>query len=413
MATVTGLTAQRMLEIEAMSIVNGGIDLATGRLKLERHDGGIIDAGDVRGVGLTPGGDTGEAFFKKSANDFDTEWRNIDASDVRSGQFEQDRIPQLKAIDYKIDILYNDPNPITVLRSVPGTNNSGGTVVISPNEFGASFNNEWKVRFDSSGTMTHGLIPGHHLSGSAGVIDPHLVPGYNRDPNGGDSWWTTDREGNWDAGTRMVFHNYAVAHNWHFGFWNANGDEELLVGNDGQRYFRASSIYGRTTTAGANVVIGWWGDLSRSTSLRAAKAAIEDAPQNWAEKVWSLQPRTWIDKGDAERLADALSRETEGEEVDWSDTMVAPLRRIPGFVAEEVEEAGLEEFLVRDEAGELTGLAYDRFSALLLVAMKDEREKRIAAEARVEALEAAVQSLAEKIEALAARLPEEPAPADN
>lgn len=46
MATVTGLTAARMLEIEAESIVSGVIN-AEGRLILTTHGGTDIDAGNV------------------------------------------------------------------------------------------------------------------------------------------------------------------------------------------------------------------------------------------------------------------------------------------------------------------------------------------------------------------------------
>lgn len=55
MATVTGLTAERMLEIEAESIIDG--DVVGNNLILRRHDGTTIDAGPVKG----PKGDTGPA----------------------------------------------------------------------------------------------------------------------------------------------------------------------------------------------------------------------------------------------------------------------------------------------------------------------------------------------------------------
>src|SRR4051812_6766419 len=48
MATVTGLTAERMLEIEAASVVDG--DVSGNDLILTRKDGSIINAGNVRGV---------------------------------------------------------------------------------------------------------------------------------------------------------------------------------------------------------------------------------------------------------------------------------------------------------------------------------------------------------------------------
>lgn len=47
MAVITGLTAERMLEIEAASVVDG--DVVGDHLILSKHDGSTIDAGNVRG----------------------------------------------------------------------------------------------------------------------------------------------------------------------------------------------------------------------------------------------------------------------------------------------------------------------------------------------------------------------------
>lgn len=55
MATVTGLTAARMLEIEGASVVDG--EIIAGNLILTKHDGTTIDAGDITG----PEGPTGPA----------------------------------------------------------------------------------------------------------------------------------------------------------------------------------------------------------------------------------------------------------------------------------------------------------------------------------------------------------------
>lgn len=53
MATITGLTAARMLEIEASCIVDGAVLLDD--LILTRHDGTTINAGNVRGAKGDPG----------------------------------------------------------------------------------------------------------------------------------------------------------------------------------------------------------------------------------------------------------------------------------------------------------------------------------------------------------------------
>lgn len=86
MATITGLTAERMLEIEAQSIVDG--EIIGNNLILERFDGTPIDAGVVvgpqgpqgnpgaTGAGVPAGGTTGQLLKKNSATNYDTAWTN-------------------------------------------------------------------------------------------------------------------------------------------------------------------------------------------------------------------------------------------------------------------------------------------------------------------------------------------------
>jgi len=54
MATITGLTKARMLEIEAASVVNGFVNV-DGDLILEKHDGSTVAAGSVIGPPGPPG----------------------------------------------------------------------------------------------------------------------------------------------------------------------------------------------------------------------------------------------------------------------------------------------------------------------------------------------------------------------
>lgn len=84
MATVTGLTAERMLEIEAASVVDG--DVVGGELILQRQDGSPINAGVVQGPagsqgpagpGVPNGGTTGQALVKNSNTNQDTVWSSI------------------------------------------------------------------------------------------------------------------------------------------------------------------------------------------------------------------------------------------------------------------------------------------------------------------------------------------------
>lgn len=69
MATVTGLTAARMLEIEGASVVDGAVD-GNGDLILTRHDGSVVAAGHVKG----DPGEKGDVGPKGSAVDLTRPW---------------------------------------------------------------------------------------------------------------------------------------------------------------------------------------------------------------------------------------------------------------------------------------------------------------------------------------------------
>lgn len=126
MATVTGLTAQRMLEIEAASIVDG--EVVAGDLHLTKHNGETINAGSVVGpagpigptglaipgeVKLWPGSSLPDpalygkwvwadgayypaATYPKAAAHIATQWRTFaGASDPGVGNF---RVPDLRGL---------------------------------------------------------------------------------------------------------------------------------------------------------------------------------------------------------------------------------------------------------------------------------------------------------------------------
>lgn len=75
MATVTGLTADRMLEIEAASVVDG--EVVGDNLILTTRGQEQIDAGNVRGPtghGVPAGGTAGQCLVKINATDYNTQW---------------------------------------------------------------------------------------------------------------------------------------------------------------------------------------------------------------------------------------------------------------------------------------------------------------------------------------------------
>jgi hypothetical protein len=108
------------------------------------------------------------------------------------------------------------------------------------------------------------------------------------------------------------------------------------------------------STAAANTRWGTTtgGRLFYITSARRAKHDIKDAQVNL--EALNLRPRTWYDMN--EYIENGNS--TEG------------LVRIPGFVAEEVLEAGLEEFITYNEDGSVQGLSYDRMVAAVIPVIK-------------------------------------------
>ena len=105
------------------------------------------------------------------------------------------------------------------------------------------------------------------------------------------------------------------------------------------------------------------------TSARKYKVDVQDIEVGLG--ALQLRPRTWIDKGEYERNGNSANG----------------LTRIPGFVAEEVLEAGLDEFILYDEVGEIQGLSYDRMLASVIPVIKHHNEKITELTNRITALE--------------------------
>lgn len=140
------------------------------------------------------------------------------------------------------------------------------------------------------------------------------------------------------------------------------------VGGQVQVGLNASTVFiGHTTTgSAANARLETNGQLSRVTSSLRYKANVEPAAIDPA-KVLSLQGRTWCDKAEADN-PDAT--------------------RHVGFIAEELHDAGLTEFVEYDDEGRPDAIQYDRLSVGLLAVVKDQQEQLQSLAARVAALEA-------------------------
>jgi hypothetical protein len=182
-------------------------------------------------------------------------------------------------------------------------------------------------------------------------------------------------------------------------------------GNNGTG-FNAMPVYDLTTASAANVNISSGGWLQRSTSARKYKQDIQPVdPAVYEDNLLALQPRSWIDKGEAAAVAEYNRRIAEGEPVVDPDTgeplTAAPyeLQRYYGYIAEEVLAAGKLGWAVtrHDVTGEVEGLAYDRLAAAVIPIVSKYRTRlrnlETAANQRVSALETRVTNLENRLKA--------------
>jgi hypothetical protein len=120
-----------------------------------------------------------------------------------------------------------------------------------------------------------------------------------------------------------------------------------------------------TTTNTASCYLGTTGIVQRSTSARRFKLDIEDLDVD-PDTVLQLRPRTWRDLHEVEQNPDTR-------------------HRVPGFVAEELVDIGLDTFVTRNDDGEAESIAYDRLTAALIPLMQRQQQQIDALTARLEA----------------------------
>jgi hypothetical protein len=183
-------------------------------------------------------------------------------------------------------------------------------------------------------------------------------------------------------------------------------------GNNGTG-FNAMPVYDLTTASAANVNISSGGWLQRSTSARKYKQDIQAVdPAVYENNLLSLQPKSWIDKGEAAAVAEYERRIAAGEPVTDPETgeplTARPfeLQRYYGYIAEDVLAAGKLGWAVtrHDQTGEVEGLAYDRLAAAVIPIVAKYRTRltnlETQANQRVSALETKVASLESKVATL-------------
>jgi hypothetical protein len=135
----------------------------------------------------------------------------------------------------------------------------------------------------------------------------------------------------------------------------ADAGKLRLVGN-----ITSLTTFNTTTTSAANMFIDSGGNLLRSSS--AARYKVDQRPLEVPATALDVKLKDWVDRGAMERKAemDALPRPfTENAARDYD---AINLDRIPGLIAEDLEAAGMHQFVVYGPDGQTEGVMYERFA---------------------------------------------------
>lgn len=121
------------------------------------------------------------------------------------------------------------------------------------------------------------------------------------------------------------------------------------------------AAYNRTNGSAANAIIFTDGNVFKVSS--ASKYKIDPRPMNLDPRILDeVTVKDWIDLGMAERYAESYDHQWPYNEQEQREFDALSLERIPGTIAEDVEAAGGERFVVRDLDGEIDSLMYDRLA---------------------------------------------------
>lgn len=154
-------------------------------------------------------------------------------------------------------------------------------------------------------------------------------------------------------------------------FYNGSGGLVAFV----DTALRSPNAANTTSTVAANACINAVAsNFFRSTSMRAAKVAIEAMPYEQAEALLDVEVSTWFDRAASESYAEAMDTDDVAVRDELLHNMNADLRRIPGVIAEDVEAAS-SVFTTRDSEGNLIGVAYDRIGVAWIPLVKSMMER--------------------------------------
>ena len=144
--------------------------------------------------------------------------------------------------------------------------------------------------------------------------------------------------------------------------------------------FASMGIWNATATSAANMFINSDGFVYHTSSASRYKINIENLtkPNDYSYNILKLNPKQWFDRGATERYAKYLTAEYTKEELDDEFKQLCLSSDITpcyGLIAEDVKEAGLEEFceFSKDENGnkKIEGVQYDRLPILMIPILRD------------------------------------------
>ena len=142
-------------------------------------------------------------------------------------------------------------------------------------------------------------------------------------------------------------------------------------------------------TGTANVVMNpTTGRISYVSSSRRFKRDIRDLEVD-QEAVLQLRPRSWLPGPTVRQCPEWMHAHHGEDECHAGETIDPPedCRREVGFVAEELDELGLADFVEYDDEGRPASIRYDRLAAALIPVVRSQQAQIDALSARLDALE--------------------------
>ncbi|MFD6093644.1 tail fiber domain-containing protein [Oerskovia sp. NPDC060338] len=148
------------------------------------------------------------------------------------------------------------------------------------------------------------------------------------------------------------------------------GSAGIAVESGGQIQLKSATglvfVDHTTTSAAANCYIAATGAIMRSTSSRRYKCEVEDAVVD-VDAVLALRPRTWRDRAEVDDNPETTTRYV-------------------GFIAEELDDLGLRDYVIYDDQGDPEAIAYDRLTAALVPALRQQQNQITDLQAQVDEL---------------------------